>query len=310
MILALAWLGCGNPTVAPVQAPEAQAAASVLTPGPSLHGTCDASAGVWLGDTLWVADDERNELLRFPADGSEPVPVDLSASFPQLRGEEADLEAVASLGGRIWWVGSHDRGKGTKPKKARQRLFSTTPRGAAGKLRADLLQRMASHPQVAPVLAATAHHTSKHPAGLSIEGLVGLDDTLWVGFRAPVVDGKALVVPITDPAGTAEAGPPTWLDLGGRGVRAMEAVGGEVILVAGPPDGRGSFALYRWQPGAPPEPIEVDLGDLRPEGLAWNATDASLWLLSDDGSLEREGHRCKDLPVARRRARTARWTPP
>jgi len=318
----LGWLACASspPPVAipappkPTEAPPPPAppAATSVTPGPTLMGTCDASAGRWHEGLLQVADDERNDLLLFDADGLLARAVPLAGAFPALVGKEADLEAVARHSDHTWWIGSHDRGKGTSPREARQRLFQhdgTT----AGVLRTDLLERLAQHEEVARVLAATEGITSKHRSGLSIEGLAADDDGLWVGFRAPVVDGRALVVHVADPAGGAIPSAPVWLDLGGRGVRALERVGSRIYVVAGPAEADGAFAVYRWAPGTPDTEQVLSsqqLGSLRPEGLALEPSTGTLWLLSDDGGLEIEGRTCKKLPPAARRARTAIFTPP
>jgi len=320
VVLFAALAACSSPPPpAPIPAPDKPRSEAptptrlAATPGPTLAGTCDASAGVWRGDVLWVADDEHNRLHRFDPQGTPLGALPLGDAFAAMRGDEADLEGVARIGDVVWWIGSHDRGKGTTPRPARQRLapvrLGDETITAAGSLRTDLLSRLAAHEALAPVLAATEGHTSKHPDGLSIEGLAASDDGLWIGFRAPLRHGHALVVPVRDPAGAAEVGPPVWLDLSGRGVRAMERVGDALYLVAGPVDGGGPFALYRWSPGSEPEPIDLSLGALRPEGLAWHEATGRLWLLSDDGGLPMGDDDCKDLPRAKRQARTAWWSP-
>lgn len=137
-----------------------------------------------------------------------------------------------------------------------------------------------------------------------------------IGFRNPVRHGKALVVPLENPADLLQGkkprfGQPIGLDLGRRGIRSIERVGGIYWIVAGPTGDRRdgdkeAFALYRWS-GRATEPAsrmpEIDFNDLSPEALfAW--PDGSLQVLSDDGGLVIDGKRCKDLDRSERRFRS------
>lgn len=273
-----------------------------------LAGLCDASAGVSLDGVLYVADDEHNRLHRFDLEGIAHEPLDLGTLLPPLAGrKEADLEGATLRGEAAWFIGSHDRGKSTEPKASRQRLFALAVEAdglrAHGPVRTDLLERLAAEPTLGPLLAATAGHTSKDAAGFSIEGLATAPAGLWVGFRAPVVDGDALLVELAAPEGEATAHPPQRLALGGRGIRALENVGDDLLVVAGPAGDAGSFALYRRAADGGVAALDVDLGTLRPEGLV--AVGDRFLLLSDDGGLDRGGTRCKDLPREARQARTA-----
>jgi len=315
--LAVAWLACSTaPPPAAIPAPPkastSRDASWQLEEGPELVGLCDASAGVWVGGSLYVADDERNVLHRFDGQGRPLGTVELAAAFPALAGDkEADLEGATLASGTSWWIGSHDRGKGTEPRPSRQRLFAVDlDEGQAGshrELHTTLLDALAAQAELGPILATTAGNTSKAVDGFSIEGLATADDGLWLGLRAPVVDGRALMVPLATAGDGLVAGSPVRLELGGRGIRALENLEDSLIIVAGPPADAGTFAVYRWD-ATGTTPIEVSLRTLRPEGLV--ATPDGLWLLSDDGGLERGGTPCKKLPAAQQRARTAWLRPP
>lgn len=296
------------PIGAPSPTPAPHDTRPRLTEGPRLAGLCDASAGIAVDGVLYVADDERNQLHRFDLEGIAHEPLDLAPIFPAMAGpDEADLEGATAFGGAAWFVGSHDRGKGKKPKESRQRLFALAidregPR-RYGPLRTDLLDRLAGEPTLAAVLAATEGHTSKDPSGFSLEGLATAPSGLWLGLRAPLVDGHALLIELSDPSGTATAHPPLRLDLDGRGIRALENDGDGLLVVAGPPGDAGTFAMFRRGAEGDLTALDVDLGTLRPEGLV--AVGERYLLLSDDGGLDRGGTRCKDLPAEARQARTA-----
>ena len=139
---------------------------------------------------------------------------------------------------------------------------------------------------------------------------------MLVGFRAPLKDGKALVVgldnpgPFADGAAGAQWSGPWWLDLGGLGIRSLEADGsGGAWVIAGPADrSNAPPALFRWGgPSAPDQVarIALDFGDLNPEAIV--RIGADWWVLSDDGRRKSGPEdRCKDLPRSQQRARTAR----
>ena len=111
------------------------------------------------------------------------------------------------------------------------------------------------------------------------------------------------------------------LDLGGRGIRSLERVGNEYLIVAGP---RGeaqagasqpNFALFRWSGKAGQAPLFVrglDDGSFRPEALFFDPETKELVLLSDDGDESVGGVACKskDLPAEKKSFRATRlpWT--
>jgi hypothetical protein len=158
----------------------------------------------------------------------------------------------------------------------------------------------------------------KETGGLNIEGLAAAPDgTLLIGFRNPIVDGRALLIPLDNPdeviAGNpAVLGAPIWLALGGRGVRGIEYAPalGSYLIIAGPAGIGGDFQLYRWS-GLPAEdaaPIDgVALAGLQPEGMAiYPGSRTRLQVFSDDGTREIAGKTCKDAPAVSRRFRTVR----
>ena len=123
----------------------------------------------------------------------------------------------------------------------------------------------------ASLLAAEAE------GGLNIEGLAATPEgTLLIGFRNPLINSKALIVPLLNPTdliagqnnGKARFGTPILFDLGGRGIRDLDRQGDGLLLVAGPTADVGDFSLFRWsgKPGAPAIELSIALADdLHPE---------------------------------------------
>jgi hypothetical protein len=96
----------------------------------------------------------------------------------------------------------------------------------------------------------------------------------------------------------AALGQPIELALGGLGIRSIDRVGGEYLVIAGPSGESGGFALYKWSGAAGDAPIamkKIDFKDMHPEALfAVPGTDM-IQILSDDGGREVQGIKCKDL---------------
>ena len=94
--------------------------------------------------------------------------------------------------------------------------------------------------------------------GVNIEGLAVRSDRLFLGFRSPVLNGKALVMSVNIDAafGNAPARPQVFpINLGdGMGVRDLATVAGGFLVLSGPEaDERGEADLFFWdgQSGAP-----------------------------------------------------------
>lgn len=280
------------------------------------EGLCDASAAVALDARHFVVAGDEDNLLRIYERGQPQVLATVPlAAFLGTGRHEADLEAGTRIGSRIYWLASLSRdGKG-RPAPTRDRFFATDiDRGAtppalrpAGSGPVQLLQAMLdSDAGRSWRLADAARKAPEAPGGLNIEGLThGDDGTLLIGFRNPLREGKALVLPLLNPAQVIDGQPPRFggaiaLDLGGRGVRAMTRTADGYLVVGGPTADEGSFALFHWRGGdQPPQPLsQPALGTLRPEAMfGWPGT-AQWQLLSDDGGIEAHGKECKKLPAA------------
>ena len=286
-------------------------------------GPCDASAAVAISSTLFVAaNDEDNVLRTYRHDRPGPPVHSLDVSGflkPDPALPEVDVEAAAPVGNRIYWIASHStNGKG-KASPSRRRFFATDFRlvndqvtlTPVGLPYTGLVQAFESSPALRDLqLGRAATIAPELPGGLNIEGLSATPTgALLIGFRNPIPEGKALLIPLVNPAEViagrpARLGAPIALELGGRGVRSIEYVAArrEYLILAGPAGDGGVFGLYRWSgnPGEPPQPVAgVDFTGLQPEALTQDAK-GSAWIFSDDGSrLLDDGKACKDSVAAR-----------
>ena len=103
----------------------------------------------------------------------------------------------------------------------------------------------------------------KEPDALNIEGLSATaEGHLLIGFRNPVPNGKALLVPLLNPNEAIDGQSPRFgdaiqLDLGGLGIRDIEWTGQAFFIIAGSFEGGHKSKLYRWNgPGTNPELLE------------------------------------------------------
>lgn len=295
----------------------------------SYRGLCDASAAVALGQGHWgVADDETDVLRIYQHGTALPVgSVDLVDYLrnrkPSGKSSEADIEGAALIGQRIYWISSHARkGKDGKVDQHRQRFFATdltsdapvpAVKPAAGAAYETLLDELLADPRFA-LLSEAAKRKPEETGGLNIEGLAAsADGGLLIGFRNPLLQGNALIVPLRNPREIIDSGArplfgdPIRLDLGGRGIRSLERVGDEVLIAAGPYGSaassklRPAFALFRWSGVAGQAPSFVrtlDAGSFRPEALFFDAERNQLVLFSDDGDEQVDGVDCKKKSIA------------
>jgi hypothetical protein len=271
-------------------------------------GAQDGSAGVSVGDGHFVAATDENNVLRlYSSDtsgpGKELLDLNLLLEFPQEEGEfkECDLEGAARMGDSIFWIGSHGLNKKGHVKESRRVLFATTITGSGadvhlavkGKPCKSLMDSLMAIPE----LKSAAAIKPEEKGGLNIESLCAKGNALLIGFRNPVSDQGALVVPLLNPLDVIEGKPPVLgesfrLNLEGRGIRDMTSWQGQFLIVAGDFQDRTAEdakkpKLFKWSgdPKQSPVPMEGDLGDLNPEAALTYGPEGKekLQLLSDDG---------------------------
>jgi hypothetical protein len=226
-----------------------------------------------------------------------------------------DLEALAlDAAGWLYALTSHSRSGSGAVKKARDKLVRfrvEADRMVAPSLVRELKPALAA---AHPVLAAAAEIPEvKGEGGLNIEAMeFSPDGGLLVGFRGPLLAGRALIARLENPAEMFEAGAPPRvspeliaLDLDGSGLRGMAwlpALAG-YLLISGPvARQRGPFRLWFWKgpPEAGARPVRVGdrQGFEHAEGVtpAWIDGQPRIVIVSDDG--DRAAGRCASfLPV-------------
>ncbi|MBX7208683.1 MAG: DUF3616 domain-containing protein [Verrucomicrobiaceae bacterium] len=289
-------------------------------------GLLDGSAAVAIDDKSFVvATDELNTLFvsRFASGGPQPV-FDLDRDlhdFPSAKKKkggfkEADLEGAAKVGDNlIYWIGSHSRDGDGDDCPQRQVFFATKLSEESdcrkalvkeGKVYTNLLADMIGDPKLKKFkLEEAATKKPKNPNALNIESLCTAADgkTLLIGFRSPITNGKALLLPLTNSAAITSEGShekavfddPVELDLHGLGVRDMVwhpklnaylIIGGHYDEHLNDPDA-AKPKLFQWSGDKDKKPKEtaVKLDELNPEALVLFPDDRVL-ILSDDGGLE------------------------
>ena len=259
------------------------------------RGASDASAAVPVGANMFVVADDENNILWIYETGKAGQPVgsfDMT-SFLDIEPDhpEADIEAAAIIGRRIYWITSHGRNKDGKLRPNRYRFFATdvfvenrsVKLRSAGKPYKTLVHELLKTQDARwlgldkatrfgeELKKKDREKLAPKNEGLNIEGLCASADggTLYIGFRNPRPKDKqsgrtkALVIPLLNPDRVIEKGeapvfgePILW-DFKGLGIRSMEYshFHKTCFVIAGGPDEDEGFALYRWsgKPESPPE---------------------------------------------------------
>ncbi|HEY4270080.1 MAG TPA: hypothetical protein VGM94_17995 [Galbitalea sp.] len=250
-------------------------------------GAADGSSVIDVGGSDMLVADDEDSVIRLYSEVSSGAPIaswDFSSHFGA--GNELDLEASVRVGNTIYWSGSMSNTKNAVYQASRNVFFATTITGSgdetqlawAGSYAGLRTELMAWDHANGDALGLSADCSETAPTlpdivdGCNLEGLEtapGATGTAYLGFRAPVVQGKALIVPVTNytsligsTAGSAHFGDPILLDLGGRSIREIrQGANGQYLITAGAPDdstveGLG-WALYRWNGEAGSAPVEL-----------------------------------------------------
>jgi hypothetical protein len=249
--------------------------------------------------------------------------------------KEADIEGSAALGGTLYWITSHGRNKDGKIKHNRYQFFALTLEekgdgislSRVGKPYTHLMEDMLREKKLKRFMldplkkADDPERAPEKKGSTNIEGLCAWRTSqLLIAFRNPIPGGKALLVPLENPArvvagDAAKLGDPIELDLGGLGIRSIELwpQRNNYLIVAGPFDDNGAFQLYQWSgdPARQPKRVQgADLSTLNPEAIVVYPGRNEIQLLSDDGGVEVAGTACKDLPDPARKTFRSLWISP
>ena len=274
-------------------------------------GICEASAGVFIDASHFaVASDETNVLRIY--DRGKPDPIGSGIDMePFTSFDKSDLEAAAVIGDRVYWMSSHSFNSKGEDKSKRKVFFATKIVREEGK--PPTLKDVGK--PVKSLRDSLAKAAGVKPEEMNIEGLAATpEDGLLIGLRAPLRDGRALVIPfrnpravVDDPDITPDFGAAVAIPLKNRGIRSMEMLGNgthQYAIVAGPvADKADGFALFRWGgPGTDPVEVEgADFAGIKPEAAMSVPGQNLLQLLSDDDDICSD----EDDPVSKRRFRSA-----
>lgn len=309
-----------------------------LQPDVVFSGMCDASGAVPLSDSLFaIADDEKNVLRVYDANtgGAALFAYDVSPSlgiFPKARkkpgkppkpAEELDIEAATLIGDNAYWITSHGRNKSAKYKAERFHFFATRLDAdkkfveLIGQPNTHLLEHLLADPRFAKFnLEQASLLAPKAKGGLNIEGMTERQEGgVWIGFRNPVPQGKALLFSLHNPEDvvfhgkTPLFGDPVMLDLNGRGIRALSWWRGRYLIAAGSYDGSGNSALYTWdgQSESLQEIVSYPQAQFNPEAFFTAESRDKIMLFSDDGTVMINGVECKSLLDASEQKFRGRW---
>ena len=297
------------------------------------YGMCDASAAVPVESNLFVvANDEDNTLRIYERNKSgEPIySQDLSA-FLQIDSKhpEADIEGATLIKNRIYWITSHGANKDGKERPNRHRFFATEIENIGGKFNLKPMGKpffgLVKALEVSAELKGynlgnAAKNAPESENELNIEGLTKTPlGNLLIGFRNPIPEGRALLVPLNNPQevvlGNEEPklGAPILLALNGLGIRSIEYsdAKGVYFIIAGPYDNKGSFQFYQWSGKTSEAPIlinKIDFRGLHPEALViYPQKKTKIQILSDDGSKSINGQNCKDLAKTQDKSFRSIW---
>ncbi len=250
------------------------------------HKIHNISGAAWSCAHLWTVSDEGSTFERLsPApDGfAEAVSYELSDFFDGLKaGKEVDMESLAWDSQRLWICASHSIKRTELGSSAMETIAENlglqevetvkTPRTLLGFI--PLNKHGEPKPEAGVSLPLKSKKGSllwaigKHGGplgqaiepngdGIDIEGLAVKGDHILIGVRRPVIDGAAIVLraklEIDDDDMSiekldGERLATCLLPLNGLGVRDLQAIGENVLVLAGP-SGKddGPFVLYLWR---------------------------------------------------------------
>lgn len=219
-------------------------------------------------DVLMVDNDRPGEVLFMPLndagtqDGAiTPIPLGVVV---------ADPEGITSDGSHFYVIGSQSKGASDGAGLVR---FDYDPETRA----ARNVETLAG---VGTLIRQNVAELRQRP--LNIEALAWdpAGNRLLLGFREPVLNGDAVVLPLTlrDRHGAwswknIQFGPPIYVPLGGGGFRDLQYSDGKFLAIAEPASGskKDRFRLLEWAGASHAKDLRqiADLdGRLKPEGIA------------------------------------------
>lgn len=304
------------------------------TPG-TYQRACDGSLGVRFDAHTFLSGSDEDQELRLYRRGLDAPPerrFDLSSELDLSDSAEADFEDAARIGDRVYVVSSHGRTSEGELDRSRFRFFAFDLDASGEELALEVAGRtetllddllaaenwdQANTAVIAAIRAAAGLDQDENEDltpdanGATLEGLAQAGTalapaTLWLGFRNPTFQQRAIVVSLLNPDAaitgvTAHFGEAVLLDLGGLGIRALtwSSFHGAVIVLAGPRAPGGPFRLFEWS-GLPTDaavPVVDFTGlpsDSSPEAIIAYPDSPDVQILFDQGEHRIDDEPCKD----------------
>lgn len=225
---------------------------------------------------LFVDDGRTRELflMALTATGEQAG----AAETIPLGADVTDIEGITSDGRFFYVVGSQSKKKGAEGDGLVRFTFDAAARRITGVERVQGLKGwLAAN---VPELRGAAQRSGDDVLNIEAIAWDPRGQRLLLGLRAPVVDGRALVVPIAlkDPSGNLSRdnlkadGPAIRLDLGGAGIRSLEYFPRDnafrVVAGASLNDEDRDFQVLRWDGGTnAPQEIATWPRELKAEGV-------------------------------------------
>ena len=272
----------------------------------TFQGVADASAAVAVAPHFFVtASDEECQLRIYDRDkGGDPLSLFNLAPHLLVHGHshELDLEGAAAVGNRLYWISSQSRNREGQRRTNREQFFAVDvtvtndlPRLSFVGHASDRFFEQLCLSDVGKKygLAAASQESPRSREGLNIEGMCNsADGGLWIGFRSPNPENRALLIHLDNPADVVRGKPARFgksvtLDLDGLGIRDMVYDGKRFFLVAGAHGGKNKARLYKWD-GASESPRLLKLpglAEINPEAVAVFSSQKpeSLYVFTDGG---------------------------
>jgi hypothetical protein len=217
-----------------------------------------------LGGCIVVNDSNRLVQL-FAVVGTQIQPGSLIRLLPEQFGSPGgmDAEGAAFDNGFFYVIGSHGRGVEPAPVKDTSFFVFRFPVDRRGRPTFTISDQTVAHEiQRSDRLRDAVKHVQPFPPfvelplnrnGTNIEGIVVKDGRMFLGFRAPSINGKAFIMSVDTEAVFGAGDLHTKVDsvaLGeGLGIRDLAPVQTGILILAGPvADQPAAPTLFHWDP--------------------------------------------------------------
>ncbi|MDN5204657.1 DUF3616 domain-containing protein [Fulvivirgaceae bacterium BMA10] len=229
----------------------------------SLRNHDNISGIVYTKGFIIVGSDEGAEVQIIRKRREDYEVVDQGIAFGS-RKDEVDIESIANEGDVYYVLGSHAaKRKKVRPLKKtyaenRKRLTEVVPSGndrnqlmrfrlgTDGSLKSKIERFDITSILDRDVVLSVFKDIPSKENGIDIEGLAVYEETLFFGFRGPVIRGNYVPILIAklDNLSNYEI---RYINLNGLGVRDMARVENGFLIIAGPvSDMQSSFHIYYW----------------------------------------------------------------